>query len=259
MAVTCYEMHTYPRSKWGADGHFYGVRKLRVAWDDRADLLSELSSTTTAWPYDDGPGLAAMFPAIPREATVEPLPAKQSGSGSIASYDWAVVTVKYSTKGPVYQIAPQVWIEERVVPYAQSMRLSNSGLTWVDGTSLDAAEGPVVTFYGLDYQLTYYGLAVVPAAVLGLTGCTNIYPVTAYSLGCTFYPDCLLYCGAFLKRRISWDLTSLLWDVTYSFKSRPQGLEWNKFPRGKHGNFQYVKKSDGNILYAYTPAIFALT
>jgi len=141
MAVSYGEVHGYPKSRW-VRGEFFGTRKLRCAWADRADLLEELDGDT--WPYADGPYAdesdGGNSYAIAREAFIEPLPAQLTADGNMASYEYAIVTVKYSTVGP--QLHSTNWIEENLDTTVITQRIDYRGLAWGDGTDLTSLEAP---------------------------------------------------------------------------------------------------------------------
>ena len=236
MAVSYGEVHGFPKSRW-VNGEFFGTRKLRCAWADRADLLEELDGA--AWPYADGPYAdesdGGNSYAIAREATIEPLPAQLTADGNMASYEYAIVTVKYSTVGP--QLHSTNWIEENLDTTVITQRIDYRGLAWGDGTDLTSLEAPYKILHGLIYSIKYYNVTAVPAAVLTYVGYINSNQVTASSLGLNFAAGKLLYAGARLSHRSSW-AGSWLWDVTYYFKYHPAG--WNYFWRASTNQYELI-------------------
>jgi len=246
MAVSYGEVHGYPKSRW-VRGEFFGTRKLRCAWADRDDLLAELDGTS--WPYADG-----VDEAISREAAIEPLPAQLTADGNMASYEYALVTVKYSTVGP--QLHSLRWIDESLTPFAFAQRMDHELLAWADGTKLAYNEAPSRTTYGLNYMFKLYNQETVPANVYDNVGYVNANAVTAYTLNMTFPIGTLLYSSAHLSRRTSW-AGSFLWDAAYYFKYHPWG--WNTFPRAATNAYEAVQiAKTGATFLAYPTINFSL-
>ena len=244
MGVTYGEVHGYPKSRW-VNGEFFGVRRVRCAWADRVSLMDELDGDS--WPYADG-----VSNAIAREAIINPLPAQLTADGNKASYEYAIVTIKYSTVGP--QLNGSDWIEESVSPYVVTQRLDYEALEWTDGTALAYLESPGKILYGLQYMLKFYNVSVIPSSVLSRVGYVNSNSVNSYSLGMTFYPGRLLYGGALLTRRVSWG-GSWNWDVTYYFKYHPHN--WNYFWRTETNQYETVKiTSSGDTFQPYPTTMF---
>lgn len=121
------EMYRHPRSKW-VRGEFRAIRRLICAWADRITLLAELNTEPGClYPYPDGPVDGSGMPvATAYEASVDPFEAKISNDAAleastgqaIASYESAVVTVRYSNRGPKYRNG--LWVTEKTVPYTNA-------------------------------------------------------------------------------------------------------------------------------------------
>lgn len=245
ISVTHSEVMGWPRSRWYL-GVFEGVRKLKCAWDDRYTLLAEIDSYPDCiWPYDDGPN-----DAYAREATVEPLTnARQSGSGGIADYEWAVVTVRYSSLGP--RVYNNTLIEEWFEPTAEFLNVDYTRLKWdnaTTGTHLQPYEGFGKIHASFDYILKIYGTLVVPAWVFGQIGYTNANYVMAPTLGVVFDPQTLLYKPPIVHRTVNRGKLPTF-DVTMRFGFHRWG--WNKQWRVTNEAWEDVYKDGGGQYYNY--------
>jgi len=155
----------------------------------------------------------------------------------------------YSTKGP--ELSGDDLVEEWFEPYGEMTRLNHEKLYWdTDAASpLDPNESPVVPYWGLNYNLTYFEIASVPANVQSFCGYANSNVVSCLTLGLSFAVGTLRYNGATVRR--SWAFgTTPKFRVTYSFRYKPTG--WNNFfnlDAGTGGAWMPIYNADGDQVY----------
>ena len=247
--ISHYEMQGYPKSRW-KDGHFYGTRKVRVAWYERDDFLEQLDTAdNNGWPYVDGPTAYALA----RHVTIEPLPAKITGTGtgsSQASYEWALITIEYTTKGPQSD-GHGAWIEEWIKPFVRYMRIDQKGLTWAAGAAaVEPGDAPALVRYGLEYHRKYHRLPSVPWQATNWVGYVNSDALIAPTISQAFPAGTLLYAGADISTRVSMSKLQR-YDVKYSFLYWPGG--WNKFFNPATGTFDSINVN--GVLFEAFPTI----
>lgn len=202
MAITTahYEISGWPREKarWDA---FAAERKLLCAWSDRFTLASELYANNT-YPYETNPG------AVVTNINIEPLrrgEQSQGVSSDMASYEYAVLTVNYSTQTGGY-LHGDTLVSEWLETGSEYKQLDYRQIQWGTGSSalaLFPSEAPVVNQPTIDYVLVYHDLAVIPAWTTTAVGKVNSNAVAALLLGIVFAPETLLFMGANATRRIT--------------------------------------------------------
>ena len=212
MTVAYAEMQGFPIGKWKG-GYFDGRRQLKVAWLEAAALLNALENTS--WPYSDGPNSCT-----PSEATIRPFPGcQQRGSGSLASYEYALVDVLYTTRGPRWINNQKV--TEEINPFAKALPVRPEGkLFWNDGTAV--TNNVILRENGLQYDITFNDLTSMPSAVTDYCGYANSNTVTSLTLGRSFAPETLLYVGPKVTAVYSWGHLPR-YNVKYSFHYWPYG------------------------------------
>lgn len=264
MAITTsyVELHKWPRGVW-REGEFFGQRKLLCAWDDMASLANEIGNyPESAWPASEYPWGPA--DALARQIRYEPYDAEQkSTSGSFTDYEYGILTVDYSTTGPIYYGGQM--ISERMATAQKSVVLDYTRLSWVsasNGVNLRPNEAPNIPFYGLQYERTYHRLLAVPGDVLTFVGFCNANTLTSPVLGLSFAPETLVYTGCRIHA-VHQIGAMPAYDVTYLFEYWPFGL--NKFFRADDNNPDggkgwwtdlYVSNPNGGTLKRYRTVNF---
>lgn len=242
MAVTYAEMQGYPTGRW-ADGDFYGKRRLKVAWSDASALLEELENTS--WPYADGPNLCT-----PWQAIIKPFPhVRMDGTNSIASYDWAMIDVDYTTKGPVWNDTLSISVYETTSPYTRVHKIkADSKLYWDATCETGIDYSPICEWHGLKYKLTFSGLDSAPTPALDYIRYVNSNDVGTYTLGLSFPAETLMFAGATVDSKFNWGKLAR-YSVTYNFIYWPAGH--NKMFRPGSGFVDvYYKNANGDgVLY----------
>lgn len=227
MAITVpyAEMYPFPRGRWQT-GHFIGQRKLLCKWGEAANLALQIGTyPDSAWPaaqYQFGP-----TDALAREITIEPHRAAigQAATG-FASYEYAELTVKYSTSDFTY--VNGALVKERFTPSPQSFTIEPRLLQWGAGQGLQDNEAPSFTLWGMSYQLEYHNLSTSPPDTTDWVGYVNSNTVATKTLGRTMAPETLLYAGSDLQVRFGY-VGGFKWTVRHYFEYRKQG--WNNHPR----------------------------
>jgi len=252
------EMSGYPKSRW-TYGDFVGVRKLKVAWEDRFNLALELEQyPNNIWPYEDGSDDAIIF-----DTHSEPLRdsrIQQAGTAlaPLASYQHAILTSRYSNRGPKYVNGK--YIEEFFTPWNEHHQVDWTNLAWDGplGTSLLPNEAPSWTYYGIEYVIKFSQLATPPPETLAYVGYINSNAVITYTFNRIFGVGTLLYAGCTLRRKLSLGGVQK-WDVSYRFLYKHAG--WNKAwrlrraPNSGHDNC-FLKNPGGQQLQLFPSMVF---
>lgn len=248
MAITVnhYERHGWPRYRW-REGQFEGERQLRVAWGDVDAFLQQLDTyPNNVWPYPGGTDYA-----LARAVGVRPLMARITNSASLASYEWAIVTVQYWSDGP--QFYGGVMIEERISPAGKHVPVNWQGLSWTSnsGTALTSEDAFSKGIYTFDYVILFKQVLSVPAWVLSRFDCVNANNVASYRLGMTFAPETLLYKAPVISSSSGLGLLTK-YDVVLTYGINPQG--WNKQWRAATSSYDSVYITGGSQ-YLNHPAV----
>lgn len=207
-----------PVENWDREG-MSAVRVLKCAWEDRYTLLAELgASGGQLYPYYPA-GEARAFAAKIEGFGV------QSGSGSTADYEYAILTVTYGLNAPYYNGSK--YLSEELIPTVDYLPLDASQFRWVsNGVPLQPNEAPAKRWDSFTYILTYYHAAAIPAAALTLPGYCNNGSVSTAVLGITFLTQRLLYNGMRVMRTIQFGTTPTF-TIQYRFGYHAAG--WNTF------------------------------
>jgi hypothetical protein len=233
-----------------APGHFTAIRRLMCAWDDRQTLRKEiLTYPDSLYPDTYRPeGLTGV--AI--KARIDPHPGRITGvdSGTLASYDYAVLTVTYASLLMEYYGQPdKLFMRERMQPTTEFLTDGTHYLFWDDGTRLPDDQCPQRLYRSFDLVRTYYQIPIVPAAVMSLVGCCNSDVVPAPFLGLSFPAQTLLWQPCTTNRTLMAS-GNAAWNATFRLSYRPNG--WNKFwnPGANKWSFLYL---DANKTTQYVP------
>lgn len=249
MTVAAYEIERYPREEGNVFEGGRCVRKLKCAWTSRYDLVNELMETY--WPYASGSSLP-----VAHEYAIEPFPkSRMGGSGSLASYDDALVTIVYDTKVYLFN---GYSISEEIVPLEEVNRYGGD-VCWSDGSHLRDGEAPTHHEAGFRYIFTYHRL--YPYQVSGdwytYTGYVNGATMVAAVLERTFATDTMLYRGPTLRHSIMPGVmtptvsASLRFDYMYR-----GGYGWQGVWRGSKGQYERCYTPAGVQILQYPRGAF---
>jgi len=267
-----YELDGSPKEHFSWNGLFVATRKLVCPWTDR---LTEKATLLTP-PGATYPGMTSAFA---RTVDIEGF-GEQKGSGLIAAYDKAILTVAYRTAAlgdPVRQdngLGTEIVFAEDVEPCTEFQRMSEEGLTWATGgRALTEAEAPGRIVAGFTYVFTRFGWepsSYTMAAVLGLVGCVNQETISSLTLGVDFEPETLFFLDPSFHRE--WDSAgnaklTATFRMAYRYKSPVTARNggkggWNQFWRSdggddENGGFDEIKNEKGNVvLYAPPSDLF---
>jgi len=222
--MTAYaELDGWPREVWG-NGGFRAERKLMCAIADVNAVLIELAAAGgQIYPYRPNTLARAIT------AEVEGFGVIGYQSPNMGSYEWAIITVRYSTFGP-HSPNGSTFVSEQLQPSGEFITLEEGDLRWDsdEGTALKDREAPGKFIPGFDYLVTFYYVDNIPAAADTLVDYCNSAAITAYTLGRTFAAETLLYRGLSARRDIQFG-GAPSWRLTYRFSYRAVG--WNVFWR----------------------------
>lgn len=247
--VLHWEVNGQPVENWGED-EFTATRQLRCAWSDRLQLMADLIGGRDVYPYfDSGSRLTA------RTGGAVPFGRQVGESGVTASYETALVTINYSTKGNDKEGNQGDLYSETLEPNVEFLTLGHEDFRWgsADGEALKENEAPGRLIRSLDYLLTIYQVYAIPSAVLDLIGCVNYTSWLADLLGLTFPAGTLLYNPPQITRKITFEEIEP-WTLSFRFSYRPDG--WNKFWRQKTQQFESIYHKDEGLYYNYPEGEF---
>ncbi len=260
ISVAYYEMAGWPRELVFVDA-FAGERKLICAWGDRATLANDiLSPGNNVYPYNNSGALVSHVPKI------RPLAGGKETQGAqihMASYEKAVVTVNYSTKGRIVGVTPGGdLISEWMSTGSTFKTLDRTQLAWAanDGEPLRPGEGPDKIEPVANYVLLYNSLPSLPGSVLTSPGTVNSEAVSTYLLGLTFAAETLMYAGSNITRSLNPQGASAF-QVRQKFRYRANADEfgvhgWNYFWRTKKNKYEQVFEAGGDRIKPFTPIAF---
>ncbi len=256
LTTECYELDGSPQESYN-EGSFKGTIRLRCAWANRYALAGEIANYTL-WP------LAAGLAARSRSMSILPFSQVQGATVNLsADYEQAVLTVDYVFDKDTPQESGGELFAESLEPTAQNLTQDWQSFKWKNGPQIEPGEAPSKLFKGLDYVLTKYNLAAVPAAALTLVGCCNAAQVVSATLGLTFPAQTLLFNPPSLQRKVSAGSSpSLKWTATYRMSYNPGGWNtfWNARKAGGPGwdTLQVKLPAGGYVDYVqYPPAAFS--
>jgi len=223
------ELQGYPQEHYGENGHFYAERRVKCLWADRHDVLIAVGQNGgELYPYWKPSG------ALATGAAILPLPLAKMDKDtcklefpSEASYNYAVVVIKYST----YQMVKLggLLVTEELQPSQKLLNLDIQGLTWDDGGDEDAVQpGDSLTklLPSFDYVVTYHNLDDIPAAAYIQVGKINSDPVTSHLLGLTFDVNTLLHTRPTVRRKFEPGTPNKMF-LSYRFAFHPK--TWQHF------------------------------
>lgn len=235
------ELDGYPRSAWD-EGHFDAERRVLVAWEDRVTFLTELDQyANLQYPYDDGPS-----EALVKRVKIFPFDCPQN-EGSLAEYNWSVIQILHSTRGPKWSTGLGAYIHETFRPGSQYLGVDGGNLRWSsDDAKVEPGDHPTLDYTLGEYTVTFYRLLTVPAWVLTRPGVCNSNVVAAKILPLSFAAQTLKYNGCTIDAE--WSLGKLL-RYTVSAKYLFKASKWNYYWRpdaSGGGNWEQMETVDGD-------------
>lgn len=248
-SVSFAEMYGYPKSQWD-EGEFDAERRVLVNWNDRVKFLTELDAYPNfLYPYSDGPEGATA-----RRAKVVPFGASTAAeSSSYADYDYALIQIFHTTRGPQWDTTLGVHITERLYPAGQYKMVSRTNLRWEDGEEVEAGDEPRLDDTLYEYEVKYQRLLSVPTWVLTRPGVCNSNAVTGKVIRIEFAAQTLKYTGCTIS--VTWSLGRVKrYDVSANFLFKAS--TWNKFWRpdgGASGAWEIMKIAGGGQYIQHTP------
>ena len=244
MAITVAydEMRGSPTQEhWLATGAFEATRMLRCAWGQRHTLALQLRGQVGGFILSPQ-GYPSVSSAIVRDVSISPEGTlNKSSAGALPNtYDYAILTVRYSTslngaaQTVTYDDGSGVVLEESFSPSAEFLSLGVKGLNW--NTPPDTAgmlketEAPGRILRTLDWTIARTNAPKPDADENFYMGYVNQSPVASLATGQTFGVETLLFLG--LGMSASYDeADNATWSTTYQFQYKP--TNWNRFPRGE--------------------------
>ncbi|MFA5041116.1 MAG: hypothetical protein WC464_05740 [Bdellovibrionales bacterium] len=211
-----------------------------------------------------------------QSAKISPAPnSKNTGTGTRSSYGHALVTCTYETRRVTYETPSGVKISESFEPSMEYRQANHQLLQWGTGTvpededdekeiTLIESEAPGIPNRIMDYQITYYEQANVPAGILDVFDRVNsniVYPQTEGLSQLIFRPETLLYNPPSLTHKIT-EGNKSLWDISYRFGYRPNFYNgtyygWNYFWRTKTQAYETIYVKNGVRFYTFPQTDFS--
>ncbi len=259
------ELVNFPKEKVELEG-FSATRKLIVDWTDRQTVMDDLIGRGVGvlgeiYPYRITSGARVI------SVTSEPLPGSATkGSGEVAVYEKALLTVNYSTprggnRGERAGGGGSI-ISESIEPWVENTVVDHRGLAWENPSGgisipLNPGEAPSKLETGYDYVFTRHRLTSIPSAPSNLIGTSNESPIFTVFSGINFPTQTLLMLPFTVQHTVAAGSNSSVWTITYRFRFKPNG--WNVW---WHKKFQaYAKilipdEPNPRQYFQYPPADF---
>jgi len=253
ISVTYYEMDGWPKEMATLEG-FAAERKLKCAWSDRTKLMVEIMSYgNNVYPYNDS---GATVTHIPQCEGLRKGKMSAGTQAHMASYEYAVLMVNYSTYGPATGFHPvtHALLTETLDTSFEFATLDRTNLQWADETAFTPNEAPGKIEPRMDYTLLYHAASSIPSSVLNLEGKINSNALSTYLLGISFPVGTLLYLGSSARHRLTTTgLTAIR--LGHQFRHNPGG--WNKVYRTTTGIYEDIFDKDGNAVKKYETGVFS--
>lgn len=253
MGVSYTELYGYPKEGGNLfEGGRY-IRGLRCSWSDRYALVSELLET--AWPYWTG-----SYAPIAHEYSIEPYPkSRNGGSGSLISYDHALVRIIYDDKVYLFNANS---ISEELVPWQENMRVSGADMFWKTGSDyypLTDNEAPIHAEMGYTYILTYHRLYAnqVNQSWYDYAGYVNSNVLQAKIMNRIFPADTVLYKAPTMRHIITPGVATPTVTVSLRFDCIYRGgLGWQGAWRPATSQYESIYNSSGTQLLQRPRTVF---
>jgi hypothetical protein len=244
-----------PRSTLDRNGTT-ATRVFKCAWSGRNQLAAQLRSSYRISVAVTG-GSRTFFIGQQYEDTqsyadsidIAPF-GKSGGIGSVASYDSALLTVRYAPRdfnSSQNTTDTAIYYTETFSPAAEFLTLPNTSLKWEDGAALpeDATVSRLIRM--TEWSLNFTEAGNVPASLVAYAGYVNSAPVLSRAHGVVYDAETLLYTGPLVRRSFFVDGRRAT-DLSVTFIHRPTG--WNKFFRPGESAPQSVRLGE-NIYRPY--------
>ena len=243
------ELHITQSESWSNDKISTQV-ELKVAWNERYDVLHNLLTSGKRWPYH------ASNTCIASSGSIVPFPGQQGtrdGGGYI--YDYAKLTVVFESLSATEGEETTIY-SESIEPTLEFQTLPPSQFRWGSGSGdeLLPEEAPGRLQVGLDYVVTLYNLPSIPTEAVTLIGKSNSGTVTSASLGLTFAAETLLFNPPKISRNVAFG-SSNRYTMQTRFTCKPSG--WNKFWRSSTQAYESIYVAGGSEYKNFPPASFA--
>jgi hypothetical protein len=242
------ELNGWPKERW-TDDAFTAERCLKCDWENRYDVVSEMAAEGgQVYPYRTSLKARAIGASCAGFGDM-----RGETSPGIGYYEFAAVTVYYSTIAPQYVSTNGVFVSEFMEPTTELIRGDYEDFCWSsnkDGTAIKPAEAPTKLIPGINYILVFHRVHQIPGAAESLTDYCNAGPCAAYTLGRVFPPETLLYRGYTASRDLGLG-TLPTWKYALTFSYRPVG--WNTFWRAEKGTYEYLYHAKGTGRYINHP------
>lgn len=266
MAVAFQEEHDSPDESHNLETGAYTCSvTLRCDWAYRNALATEMRSKT-CW-HNSGALATA------RSVSITPAPGQQRGSGSVAAYEHAIVTVQFSNESKddkprnptdkgmsgFYSESIEPAMEYVSVPGAYFSK-SDSENPMPEDLELIPGGERSLSFVRFDYVLTWYDVENPPwEDILDQSGTVNADILFAKN-GQSFAKETLLYSpGRCNQARVQNIEDQTKWEIPLRFKYAPNRnangvrLGWNSRFNPKTGAFEPIFDKDGNQVKDFPP------
>lgn len=242
--VPCAEEHLSISENIDVEGGINAQVTLRCDWEDRFALMQDILTVSKDYPQSG-------FNVNPQAyaCACRPAEGKATSVGQINYYEYALVTVSYSTK-------IKDLVSESIEPTVEFLTLDHKRFRWgaADGDVLLEGEAPGMQMRGMNIVRTLYAIQQVPAAVLTSMGKSNDAAYTSQLLGLTFDTETLLYHPPNLSRVITSAGTEGF-TLTMKFQYKPE--TWNKYWRAKTQTYEKIYLAGGAEYKNFPPADFS--
>jgi hypothetical protein len=243
------EMASSPTEEGTSEGgaSFTATVTLKTPWRKRLLLASDIVGNFSLYPQAPESGARAISASIkPFDAAVD----QASGYIGMASYEYALVTIKYQLKAETGD-----FITESLEPAVEMMTLNHEGFRWSNKnrkwkkgddvpppTPILENEAPGRLCRMMEYKVTMMRMPSIPQAVVDYVDCVNDKTVTPKLLqGISFPAETLLYNPPTCSRK--WNFSQWpYWEISYHFTYRASG--WNKFWNNKLQDYDTMEHID---------------
>jgi len=213
---------------------------LRTPFAERYNLVQDLLFNQRPWPHF----ILASAPRV-HSCSIYNTGLSAATSGSVMTYDEALVTVKYS------QEQKDLAVEE-LEPTLEFRTLDHRLFRWASNSDiLLEPEAPGRLLQKMNFVKTFFFVTSIPAAVFTHVGHVNSTPHTSTFFGTTFAAETLLYQPPHIGRSISVGGATDLYTVKIKFSYNPFG--WNKFWRAKTQAYDEMLHYESGLPYKNFP------
>jgi len=241
-----------PREMWLPDGHYQAVCTYMCDWDDRNILVSEIGKDGgELYPHWTGVGARAYAAFIGGFG-------KSGGTEGTdfytASYDYALITVSYSTRG--LEVSRGKFVTESIDPYEEAVRAPWQNLRWgsASGSQVEPNEAPILDVCGFVYTVTYHHVLSIPGGGRTLVGRCNGAAWMPDTIGVAFPAEYLLDKYPGVSRTIQ--LGSLR-DWQYTVRLFYRSVPWNQKWSAENG-WSDIYVAGGSKVFFHPPGNFDL-